>query len=115
MQFKSLMAVIALGVTGLVAHANGSLGELAPSATFSSAQDKGFIEQARFFLPSALAADEGKIRSSSNTATAVKPKQDKATSAQATPASETATPERFAMLMAGLGVVGFLASRRKNG
>jgi hypothetical protein len=113
MQFKSLMAVIALGVTGL-AHANGSLGELTPSATFSSAQDKGFIEQARFFLPSVLSADEGKAKNSGSAATATK-KQDEAVIAQATPASETAAPESLAMLMAALGVVGFVASRRKNG
>jgi hypothetical protein len=114
MQFKSLMAVIALGVTGLVAHANGSLGELTPSASFSSAQDKGFIEQARFFLPSALSADEGKARNSSS-ATTVTKKQNESVIAQATPSSETSAPESFAMLMAALGVVGFVASRRKNG
>jgi K+-transporting ATPase c subunit len=112
MQFKSLMAVIVLGVTGLVAHAKGSPVELTTSATFSSAQDKGFFEQARFFLPRVLSADEAKGRNSSNPATATK-KQDEI--AQATPASETAAPERFAMLMAALGVVGYLASRRKNG
>jgi hypothetical protein len=110
MQFKSLMAVIALGVTGLVAHANGSLGELTPSATFSSAQDKGFIEQARFFLPSVLSADEGKATSSS-AATATK-KQGEVVS---TSASETEAPESLALLMAALGVVGFVASRRNNG
>jgi hypothetical protein len=109
MKLKSLMIVTALSLTALTAQADSKVREVMPSATFSSMLDKGFLEQARFFLPSVLAFDE--VKTTDGT------KQREALKAEAAMESDTESTslENIAMLMAGLGVIGFVAGRRRSG
>jgi len=110
MKLKILMAAGALGLTVFSAQANSTVREPLPSATFSSTLDKGTFEQKRFSVLSFFGGDESKAPE------AAAPKRRETFSAQAIESDDDVAIDgmgKFSMLMAGLGVVAFLASRRK--